>query len=122
MAGCPYFTAILMTGLKEAQNSEVQLDYFKLDIVQTIVSYLYTGDINVKYGNEKSLLYASDLLQLTVLLNTIYSNSEYCRQHNLCVQCYDTITDKWTFKTTMPEQIHSTEGATATTVNEVSMW
>ena len=63
MAMCPYFDAMVRSGLEEVRNSEVHLESLHEEVVEALIEYFYTGKITIDYRNIKDLVEACEFLQ-----------------------------------------------------------
>ena len=60
----PYFRAMLLGKLAESSQSRVVLYDFDAAAIESIVQYVYTGEVEINEFNVQSILYASALLQI----------------------------------------------------------
>ena len=66
-AACPYFAALLNSGMSETEKNEVSLDNLDFEVVKLIVSYFYTGEISIPWKIMKCMIEALEFLQLNEL-------------------------------------------------------
>ena len=68
-ASCPYFAALLNSGMKEAEEGRVTMDTMDYDVLNNIVMYLYGDDIKFK---ETDIQSAIELFDRKSNLQTLY--------------------------------------------------
>ncbi|RWS15867.1 actin-binding protein IPP-like protein [Dinothrombium tinctorium] len=68
-ASSPYFEAMLTYGLKEEQTSFIEIHDIQPKIFETILEFLYKGEINIREDNVQELLAAANMLQLQQIVN-----------------------------------------------------
>ena len=63
-ATSPYFKAMFTTDLTESKQQEIKLFEVEAEAVQLIISYAYTGKVQITRTNAQSLLVAASLFQI----------------------------------------------------------
>ena len=63
-AACPYFHAMLRSGLEETRKQEVDLHYLDEVVVKQLIEYFYIGSIKLEYVKIKQLIEACELFQI----------------------------------------------------------
>lgn len=63
-AASEYFAAMFTGNMRESEESEIILNDINGDILQALVSYCYTGAIEIREDNVETLLSTAGLMQL----------------------------------------------------------
>ncbi|KAJ9589788.1 hypothetical protein L9F63_027953, partial [Diploptera punctata] len=63
-ASSPYFQAMFTTGLLEVQKDTIELHAIPPQILNTLIDFIYTGEININQDNVQELMIAADMLEL----------------------------------------------------------
>ncbi|XP_042221150.1 actin-binding protein IPP-like, partial [Homarus americanus] len=67
-AGSPYFQAIFTSGFAEETQSSIEMKSIKHNILIQIITFMYTGDIEVTAENAEELVVAADMMHMDYVL------------------------------------------------------
>ncbi|ELU13739.1 hypothetical protein CAPTEDRAFT_98406 [Capitella teleta] len=62
MAASPFFETMFQSGLKEAAEHDIKLDFADSGTIRSLVEFFYTGDIKLTAENVKTIVAASEFL------------------------------------------------------------
>lgn len=68
-ASSEYFLGLFTSDMKESQQLEVKLEGFKSFIMNDLLNYIYTGEVEITDENVKELVFAGDYLLIESLKN-----------------------------------------------------
>lgn len=68
-AASPYFRAMFSSGMEESRQRQIVLPCIETHVLETIVSYMYSGELAISGENVFALLEVSNLFEMTDIVN-----------------------------------------------------
>ena len=66
-ASCAFFEGLFSSEMKEKKQDRIKLEELEESVMEDLLNYLYTGEVNLTEDNARELLQAADFLLLTRL-------------------------------------------------------
>lgn len=66
---CPYFSTMFQTPLKESCENTIEVHGVSKEVMESVIHYIYLGDIRVPADNVQGILFAADMMDLQELKN-----------------------------------------------------
>ncbi|XP_078663522.1 kelch-like protein diablo isoform X3 [Branchiostoma floridae x Branchiostoma belcheri] len=87
-AASPYFRAMFTSDMAESRQETVLLQGLDADVFEEILSYIYSGTLQVSLDSVQHLYHAADLLQLDYVRDTCSSYMVRNVERSNCVDLY----------------------------------
>ncbi|KAI8511027.1 hypothetical protein Bbelb_119430 [Branchiostoma belcheri] len=105
-AASPYFRAMFTSDMAESRQETVLLQGLDADVFEEILSYIYSGTLQVSLDSVQHLYHAADLLQLDYVRDTCSSYMVRNVERSNCVDLYK-FADVFSVKTVMKACLQS---------------